>query len=160
MRIPLNPPQKHDLRAQGNAGVQYRDIDAEAAGRRLDNFLLGELKGVPRSHVYRLIRSGQVRINSGRTAPSYRLRAGDRVGYVYDGFSGEQRADRTSRADDVHTKPPRGGITPTAPALRLAGSPTSCGPPSPARPGCSISRMRHSEDRVPLWHARIPWLAR
>jgi 23S rRNA pseudouridine955/2504/2580 synthase len=41
--------------------------------------LLGELKGVPRSHVYRLIRSGQVRVNSGRTNPSYRLRAGDRV---------------------------------------------------------------------------------
>jgi len=41
--------------------------------------LLGELKGVPRSHVYRLIRSGQVRVNSGRTSPSYRLQAGDRV---------------------------------------------------------------------------------
>lgn len=41
--------------------------------------MLGELKGVPRSHVYRLIRSGQVRVNSGRTSPSYRLKAGDRV---------------------------------------------------------------------------------
>lgn len=49
------------------------------AGQRLDNFLLGELKGVPRSHVYRLIRSGQVRVNSGRATPSYRLRAGDDV---------------------------------------------------------------------------------
>ncbi len=38
-----------------------------------------QLKGVPRSHVYRLIRSGQVRVNSGRTSPSYRLQAGDRV---------------------------------------------------------------------------------
>jgi 23S rRNA pseudouridine955/2504/2580 synthase len=60
-------------------GVQHREIDADRAGQRLDNFLLGELKGVPRSHVYRLIRSGQVRINSGRTSPSYRLKAGDRV---------------------------------------------------------------------------------
>jgi 23S rRNA pseudouridine955/2504/2580 synthase len=59
--------------------VRHRDIDAERAGQRLDNYLLGELKGVPRSHVYRLIRSGQVRVNSGRTSPSYRLRAGDRV---------------------------------------------------------------------------------
>ena len=50
-----------------------------AAGQRLDNFLLGTLKGVPRSHVYRLIRSGQVRVNSGRATPSYRLKLGDRV---------------------------------------------------------------------------------
>ena len=75
----MNPPQKTDSRPQGAAGVQHREVDAERAGQRLDNFLLGELKGVPRSHVYRLIRSGQVRINSGRTSPSYRLKAGDRV---------------------------------------------------------------------------------
>jgi 23S rRNA pseudouridine955/2504/2580 synthase len=56
-----------------------REIDSELAGQRLDNFLLASLKGVPRSHVYRLIRSGQVRVNSGRSAPSYKLRAGDRV---------------------------------------------------------------------------------
>lgn len=59
--------------------MRHREIDAERAGQRLDNYLLGELKGVPRSHVYRLIRSGQVRVNSGRTSPSYRLKAGDRV---------------------------------------------------------------------------------
>ena len=54
-------------------------MDDEAAGQRLDNYLLGQLKGVPRTHVYRLIRSGQVRVNSGRAAPSTRLAAGDRV---------------------------------------------------------------------------------
>jgi 23S rRNA pseudouridine955/2504/2580 synthase len=59
--------------------VRHQDIDAERAGQRLDNYLLGELKGVPRSHVYRLIRSGQVRVNSGRSAPSYRLQPGDRI---------------------------------------------------------------------------------
>jgi 23S rRNA pseudouridine955/2504/2580 synthase len=59
--------------------VRHAEIDGDRAGQRLDNFLLGELKGVPRSHVYRLIRSGQVRVNSGRTTPSYRLQAGDRV---------------------------------------------------------------------------------
>jgi 23S rRNA pseudouridine955/2504/2580 synthase len=75
----LNPAQKNGSTAPGRAGVQHREIDADRAGQRLDNFLLGELKGVPRSHVYRLIRSGQVRINSGRTSPSYRLQAGDRV---------------------------------------------------------------------------------
>ena len=49
------------------------EVDAETAGQRLDNFLLGALKGVPRSHVYRLIRSGQVRVNSGRVRNSVPL---------------------------------------------------------------------------------------
>jgi 23S rRNA pseudouridine955/2504/2580 synthase len=75
----LNPPQKRTSERAGAQPVRHRDIDAERAGQRLDNYLLGELKGVPRSHVYRLIRSGQVRVNSGRTSPSYRLKAGDRV---------------------------------------------------------------------------------
>lgn len=48
-------------------------------GQRLDNFLLGALSGVPRSHVYRLIRSGQVRVNSGRVRAGYRLKEGDRI---------------------------------------------------------------------------------
>lgn len=61
------------------AGACYHEIDPDAAGQRLDNFLLGRLKGVPRAHVYRLIRSGQVRVNSGRVGPAYRLKAGDRV---------------------------------------------------------------------------------
>ncbi len=59
--------------------VRHREVDAESAGQRLDNFVLASLKGVPRSHVYRLIRSGQVRVNSGRVGPGYRLCAGDRV---------------------------------------------------------------------------------
>jgi 23S rRNA pseudouridine955/2504/2580 synthase len=75
----LNPPQKRTSGQTGTQPARQRDIDAERAGQRLDNYLLGELKGVPRSHVYRLIRSGQVRVNSGRTSPSYRLQAGDRV---------------------------------------------------------------------------------
>ncbi len=52
---------------------------ADEAGRRLDNFLLAHLKGVPRAHVYRLIRSGQVRVNSRRVQASYRLVSGDEV---------------------------------------------------------------------------------
>jgi 23S rRNA pseudouridine955/2504/2580 synthase len=75
----LNPPQKPSSGHAGAQPVRHREIDAERAGQRLDNYLLGELKGVPRSHVYRLIRSGQVRVNSGRTNPSYRLQAGDKV---------------------------------------------------------------------------------
>lgn len=75
----MNPPQKRSSDAVGATAVRHREVDSERAGQRLDNYLLGELKGVPRSHVYRLIRSGQVRVNSGRTSPSYRLKAGDRV---------------------------------------------------------------------------------
>ncbi len=51
----------------------------DETGRRLDNFLMARLKGVPRAHVYRLIRSGQVRVNSRRVQASYRLNLGDEV---------------------------------------------------------------------------------
>lgn len=55
------------------------EVDDESAAQRVDNFLLRHLKGVPKSHVYRVLRSGQVRVNSGRVKPDYRLKAGDRV---------------------------------------------------------------------------------
>lgn len=54
-------------------------IDADNAGRRLDNFLLAELKGLPRARVYRMIRRGEVRINKGRCKPTTRLAEGDVV---------------------------------------------------------------------------------
>lgn len=59
--------------------VRYVEISPDEAGQRVDNFLLGRLKGVPRSHVYRLLRKGEVRVNSGRVGAKYRLQAGDRV---------------------------------------------------------------------------------
>ncbi|WP_206202593.1 23S rRNA pseudouridine(955/2504/2580) synthase RluC [Thioalkalivibrio sp. XN279] len=59
--------------------VEYVEITAEAAGQRLDNFLVTRLKGVPKSHVYRLLRKGEVRVNKGRAKPEYRLAAGDVV---------------------------------------------------------------------------------
>lgn len=51
----------------------------EHAGQRLDNFLLGQLAGVPRSRVYRMIRSGEVRVNGARCKPHTRLKVDDRV---------------------------------------------------------------------------------
>lgn len=60
-------------------GVQHVTVDAGHAGQRLDNFLLSQLKGVPRTHVYRLLRKGEVRVNKGRAKPDYRLEAGDVV---------------------------------------------------------------------------------
>lgn len=60
-------------------GVRYEEIDGERAGQRLDNYLISMLKGVPKTHIYRLMRKGEVRINKGRTRPDYRLQAGDIV---------------------------------------------------------------------------------
>jgi 23S rRNA pseudouridine955/2504/2580 synthase len=54
-------------------------IHEEYAQQRLDNFLFRELKGVPKGHVYRLLRTGQVRVNGRRTKPDYRLADGDEV---------------------------------------------------------------------------------
>jgi len=54
-------------------------VDAEFEGQRLDNFLLRELKGVPKTHVYRIIRSGEVRVNKGRASADTKLAAGDVV---------------------------------------------------------------------------------
>ena len=55
------------------------EVDAESAGQRLDNFLIRHLKGVPKTHVYRIIRSGEVRLNKGRTSADARVVPGDLV---------------------------------------------------------------------------------
>ena len=65
----------------GNREVRHVTID-EAAGQRVDNFLLGELAGVPRSRVYGMLRKGEVRVNGGRVRPDHRLCAGDVVRVV------------------------------------------------------------------------------
>ena len=55
------------------------EVDAESTGQRLDNFLIRHLKGVPKTHVYRIIRSGEVRLNKGRTSADARVAEGDLV---------------------------------------------------------------------------------
>ncbi len=59
-----------------NAASQINVDDAQA-GQRIDNFLLKHLKGVPKSHIYRILRSGEVRVNSGRKKPHYKIQSGD-----------------------------------------------------------------------------------
>jgi 23S rRNA pseudouridine955/2504/2580 synthase len=59
--------------------VELVEVPADRAGQRLDNFLAGRLKGVPRSLLYRICRSGEVRVNGGRARPDHRLAAGDTV---------------------------------------------------------------------------------
>lgn len=63
--------------AQETVRVQFHDIDDESEGQRLDNYLFRELKGVPKSRIYRALRHGEVRINKKRVKPDYRLKAGD-----------------------------------------------------------------------------------
>ena len=62
-----------------STGPRLVEVEADAVGRRLDNFLISALKGLPRARVYRMIRSGEVRVNKGRSKPSYHLAAGDIV---------------------------------------------------------------------------------
>lgn len=59
--------------------VEYTEISSDEAGQRIDNFLIGRLKGVPRSRIYRILRKGEVRVNKGRVGPVYRLQPGDVV---------------------------------------------------------------------------------
>ncbi len=54
-------------------------VDEESAGQRLDNFLIKHLKGVPKTHIYRIIRSGEVRVNKGRVDAQTRILEGDLV---------------------------------------------------------------------------------
>lgn len=59
--------------------MQWLSVDEAGEGQRLDNFLLRALKGVPKTHVYRIIRSGEVRVNKGRAGADTRLALGDTV---------------------------------------------------------------------------------
>ena len=60
-------------------GARIVRVPEDRDGQRLDNFLLGQLKGAPRSLVYKLVRSGQVRVNGGRAKADRRLEGGDEV---------------------------------------------------------------------------------
>ncbi|HWS02773.1 MAG TPA: RluA family pseudouridine synthase [Gammaproteobacteria bacterium] len=59
--------------------VTFLEVGEDGAGQRIDNFLMKRLKGVPKSHVYRILRSGEVRVNKGRASADRRLALGDQV---------------------------------------------------------------------------------
>lgn len=63
----------------GSNSVTHAVIGEEEAGQRLDNWLIRHCKGVPKSHLYRILRSGEVRVNSGRVDATYRLKVEDRL---------------------------------------------------------------------------------
>ena len=64
---------------QAAAAASFVTVLEDDAGQRLDNFLIRHLKGVPKTHVYRIIRSGEVRINKGRVQADTRVQDGDVV---------------------------------------------------------------------------------
>lgn len=81
MRFSGNEAQKPVLHreSQNQLPAQFVNIAEEEAGQRIDNFLLRVCKGVPKSHIYRILRSGEVRVNKGRIDQTYRLLVGDSV---------------------------------------------------------------------------------
>ena len=68
-----------DSGSNSTGGVRLVRVPDDRDGQRLDNFLLGQLKGAPRSIVYKIVRSGQVRVNGGRAKAERKLEAGDEV---------------------------------------------------------------------------------
>ena len=75
-----NSPQSGDnLPKETRSSVRHIEVDPDHAGQRIDNFLISILKTVPRSLVYRILRTGQVRVNKGRIKPGFRLSEGDIV---------------------------------------------------------------------------------
>lgn len=68
-----------DIKDTNPPNIRIVEVDADRAGQRIDNFLMTCLKGVPKSLVYRILRTGEVRVNKGRAKPSYRLQAGDQI---------------------------------------------------------------------------------
>ncbi|KAB2927041.1 MAG: RluA family pseudouridine synthase [Dechloromonas sp.] len=67
------------MNGAGNNSVTRLVIGEEEQGQRLDNFLIRRFKGVPKSHLYRILRSGELRVNSGRVDATYRLCVGDSI---------------------------------------------------------------------------------
>jgi len=80
VKVAVNGAVKVAVKAGGAAGtVRHLTVDEESAGQRLDNYLLRMLKGVPKTHVYRVIRSGEVRVNKGRAGADTRVATGDDI---------------------------------------------------------------------------------
>src|SRR3989337_327982 len=71
-----SPPPDNAVKT---TGVTYVEAGEGDDGQRIDNFLMRTLKDVPRSLVYRILRTGEVRVNGKRAKPEHRLAAGDRV---------------------------------------------------------------------------------
>src|SRR3546814_19847889 len=72
----VSPATPGAPRAAAGGGVRMVRVPDDRAGQRLDHFLLGQLQGAPKSLVYKIVRSGQVRVNGGRAKADTRLAGG------------------------------------------------------------------------------------
>jgi 23S rRNA pseudouridine955/2504/2580 synthase len=88
--------------------VSWLTVGEDAAGQRVDNYLGKVLKGVPKSHIYRILRSGEVRVNKGRVGPDARLALGDVV-----------RVPPVRTAAPARAIPARGGFARAGPVLPI-----------------------------------------
>lgn len=95
--MPLFPMRKTVITESTAPSVRFVEIGAEQEGQRIDNFLLRLCKGVPKSHIYKAIRGGEVRVNKGRIAADYRIVLGDMV---------RVPPLRLPKADDIRPVPP------------------------------------------------------
>lgn len=75
--LPIHTMRKEDTPQK--PVVQWLEVTSAHDGQRLDNFLIRFCKGVPKSHLYKAVRGGQVRVNKGRTAVDYRIQEGDLI---------------------------------------------------------------------------------
>ena len=85
------------------AQASFVTVNEDYAGQRLDNFLIRQLKGVPKTHVYRIIRSGEVRVNKGRAQADTRVEAGDivRLPPVRTSQNADEKAQHIAAAQEV-----------------------------------------------------------
>jgi 23S rRNA pseudouridine955/2504/2580 synthase len=67
------------MKGLSKGSASWHEVGDEGAQQRIDNYLTRLLKGVPKSHIYRILRSGEVRVNSRRVGPEHRLETGDRL---------------------------------------------------------------------------------
>lgn len=77
MPVGLNSIRK--MNTLSKISASWQEAGADSHDQRIDNYLHKILKGVPKSHIYRILRSGEVRVNSRRISQTYRLQAGDRI---------------------------------------------------------------------------------
>ena len=126
------------------------EVGEESAAQRIDNFLLRRLKGVPKSHVYRVLRSGEVRVNSGRVGPDYRLQPGDKVRVPPVRMSTAVRTARPAEFPIVHEDPALLVIDKPAGVAVHGGSGVSFGVIESlraARPQVRMLELAHRLDR-------------
>ena len=139
----LNKPASHPK-------ATWVEVGEESAAQRIDNFLLRRLKGVPKSHVYRVLRSGQVRVNSGRVGPDYRLQTGDRVRLPPVRIAEKAKSAKPAEFPIVHEDPSLLVIDKPAGVAVHGGSGVSFGVIESlraARPETKVLELAHRLDR-------------